>query len=93
MSKKHERTELELHVIDHFSKLPGWDDSMELEEGHCLAEFLAAYKDNGDAYASTQEEFELIDKFIKVVEADMNGADYTAEACNTVIKALETFGL
>jgi hypothetical protein len=90
---KHERTELELHVIDHFSKLPGWDDNLELEEGHCLAEFLEAYKATPEAYASTPEELELINKFIEIVEADIHGADFTAEACNVVIKAIETFGL
>lgn len=87
------RTELELHVIDYFSKTPGWNENLDLEESYCLADFLSIYKKNKEIYASTPEEKELIDKFIEVVEADMEGADYTAEACNTVIKALETFGL
>jgi acyl-CoA reductase-like NAD-dependent aldehyde dehydrogenase len=90
---KHERTELELHVIDHFSNNGEWQDLPLDEEEHCLQEFYDAYKENKDAYASTPEEIELIDECIRIIGEDIEGTDYTAENCKTVIEALEKFGL
>jgi saccharopine dehydrogenase-like NADP-dependent oxidoreductase len=91
----HERTELELHVIDHFSKQAEQSDWQELDPNeHCLQEFYHGYSENKSAYASTPEEIELIDDCIRILAADIEGSlDYNANDCATVIKALETFGL
>lgn len=90
-------TELEHHIIDHFTGLPGWDDSGWIdmpEDEHCLQEFHHGWSEAKDAYASTPEEIELIDKAIAILAADIEGSfEYTSSGCLIIIKAMETFGL
>lgn len=90
-------TELEMHVINHFRNKPGWSEDGWVdmaEDEHCLQEFLHGYKNEPDAYASSDEELVLIKDCVRILEADIDGQfEYNAKDCETVIKALETFGL
>lgn len=94
MTKKHVRTELENHIIDHFSKVSDWQDSALNENEHILTEFYESYTLNKDAFVETPEDEELIDEFVRIVGADIEGTyEFNAKDNATVIKALEKLGL
>lgn len=93
------RTELEMHVIQHFR-----DTKEPLDigsESHVLEEFLEGYKrknpDGTYTYAmgpDYEKDVNILEKFAKIIQDDIDGTfNYNPEDCKLVIDAIEKFGL
>lgn len=93
------RTELENHLIEwhrHNNPNNGFLDGVEDDEAdqHVLVEFAKGYKENRESYASSKEDEELIDEFLRVAEKDIDGSyEYQVKDFEKVLAALNKFGL
>ena len=93
---KDNTTELEQHLVDHYRDTEdGFIDGIETKKDHFLSEFVDGYTRAPDAYASTPEELALLNDFLRIANADIEGSyEYNSnDFINIVVKALDTFGL
>lgn len=97
------RTELEVHVFDHFkgSKDPEFSVDNLKENSHLLIEWFDGYQYKNDdgkyCYADPNDPSheKLLNDFIHIVGSDIEGSyEYNAnDFTNVILKAIETFGL
>jgi inorganic pyrophosphatase len=95
MKKFEQCTELELHVLQ---ALRDDGEPIDLEyipkDIHILQEFVDAYKTGAYIFEdSTEEDRKLLADFIKIVEEDIDGHDYTPSNFMRVMEAIRFFGL
>ena len=85
-----DHTELELKVWRHFRDT---SEPLYLTKGqYLLGEFADGYASGH--YGDSEEDQELIDKFLKIVRADEEGQyEYNVNDMEIIVSAIERFGL
>jgi hypothetical protein len=94
MEKWMYNTELENHLIQHFSTTSEpWEQERDNVNVHRLEEFVHGYINQRSSYVNPGQE-QLMDDFLRIAKLDIDGQfEYNPDDCLRVIEAIETFGL